>query len=301
MNKPIVTVGVTTYNSSKYVIETLESIKSQTYPHLILQISDDCSTDNTIELCKKWIEDNKERFIKTKVIVPEHNTGVSGNANRNWDACETEWFKGIAGDDLLLPNCIEDNLKYVKEHPDAVFVFSKPKPFGASEKKCEKIMRKFDFSFFNLTSEQQLNYLMSKNCIPASTTFCNILQIRTIGIRHDERIPYLEDWPKWINVLKKGIKLFYMNKETVLYRIHEKSLSNIDIASMKFYESNRLFYFYYIFDSVYLNNKDVAIQSVLRHEKHQYQLMLNFKKQRDYFYNLTLVRFLRWVKHKIHD
>ena len=65
-SQPVVTVSVSTYNSSKYVVETLESIKAQTWKNIILQISDDCSTDNTIELCRNWIEQNKERFVETK-------------------------------------------------------------------------------------------------------------------------------------------------------------------------------------------------------------------------------------------
>ena len=52
---PIVSVVVVTYNSAKYVLETLESIKDQTYPNLSLVISDDCSTDNTVKLCRKCI------------------------------------------------------------------------------------------------------------------------------------------------------------------------------------------------------------------------------------------------------
>ena len=156
MEKPIVTIGVLTYNSSKYIIETLESIKAQTYPNLILQISDDCSTDNTIELCEKWIKENKDRFVKNKIIVPEHNTGVSGNANRNWDACETEWFKEIAGDDLLIPNCIEEFMNYVDIHPDAVFVFSKVDCFGTSRENLNRVNDFFDYSFFNLSVEEKL-------------------------------------------------------------------------------------------------------------------------------------------------
>ena len=176
MDQQIVTIGVLTYNSSKYVIETLESIKAQTYPSLILQISDDCSTDDTIEICKKWIEDNKERFVKTKVIIPDHNTGVSANANRNWDECETEWIKDIAGDDLLLPNCIEDNMKYIEKHPDAVVVFSKVKGFRASNGKKKLVdIPWHDYSFFNLTPKEQYNFLFYKgNHLPAASCFYNI-------------------------------------------------------------------------------------------------------------------------------
>ena len=41
--QPIVTISVTAYNSSRYIRETLESIKAQTYKNIILQIADDCS------------------------------------------------------------------------------------------------------------------------------------------------------------------------------------------------------------------------------------------------------------------
>ena len=74
---PIVTVIVYSYNSSQYIFETLESIRNQTYPSLMLIISDDCSTDNTVEICKKWIDKNESRFIKTKLLTYEKNTGIS--------------------------------------------------------------------------------------------------------------------------------------------------------------------------------------------------------------------------------
>ena len=126
-----VTVGVATYNSSKYIIDTLESIKAQTYPYLKLIVSDDCSTDNTIDLAKDWVEKNRVRFINVKILTVPHNTGVSANFNRIWDACDTEWEKDIAGDDLLLPNCIEDNMKYVTDNPSSIVVFR-------SEERSEK-------------------------------------------------------------------------------------------------------------------------------------------------------------------
>lgn len=59
MEQPLVSVSVITYNSAKTVLETLESIKAQTYQNLELIVSDDCSTDNTVELCRNWIEQNK--------------------------------------------------------------------------------------------------------------------------------------------------------------------------------------------------------------------------------------------------
>ena len=246
MNQPVVTISVYTYNSSKYILETLESIKEQTYPNLILQICDDCSTDNTIDLCKKWIDDNKERFVKTKIIIPEYNTGPSGNANRGWDACETEWLKEIAGDDLLLPNCIEDNLKYVEEHPDTVVVFSKVKTFRVYLWKYKWERESWhDYNFFKLPANEQYNSLIyNGNHLPAASCFCNIRSLRELNIRHDERIPLLEDYPKWLMLTHKGIKLNFMDKITIKYRLRNNSLSR-GLFSPRFFKSNMLLYLYY--------------------------------------------------------
>lgn len=265
MNQPIVTIGVLTYNSSKTVTETLESIKAQTYPNIILQISDDCSTDNTIEICEKWIEKNKDRFVKTKIIVPEQNTGVAGNANRNWDACETEWFKEIAGDDLLLPDCIEEYVNYVSTHPDAVFVFSKVECFGASQENLDRVSAFFDYSVFDLNIEEKLERLITKgNCIPAATTFNNMSKIRATGIRHDERIPMLEDYPKWINFLKAGVDLHFIDKPLVKYRTDD-GVSTSE-PSLSYRICYRTFYIYYIFPYLYQKDPNDALDRLTKYD-----------------------------------
>lgn len=118
MRQPLVSINITTYNSSKFIIETLESAKMQTYQNIELIVSDDSSVDNTVELCKKWIEKNKERFVRCKVITVEKNTGIAANCNRAMNASNGEWIKELAGDDIFLPNCVEDNINYVMAHPE---------------------------------------------------------------------------------------------------------------------------------------------------------------------------------------
>jgi alpha-1,3-rhamnosyltransferase len=108
----LVSIVIITYNSAKYVLETLESVKAQTYEKIELVISDDCSTDDTVEVCQRWIEENKDRFIATKIVTVAKNTGVAPNCNRGVRASKGEWLKLCAGDDLLLPECIQDNLQF---------------------------------------------------------------------------------------------------------------------------------------------------------------------------------------------
>ena len=226
-NIPLVSCTVVTYNSSKYVLETLESIFNQTYPRLELIVSDDCSTDNTVQLCKEWIEGHKERFERTLVLEIDHNTGVSANLNRADAACQGEWCKGIAGDDLLLPNCVQDCMDYVTSHPDddIVCLFGGMEGFG-ERVTIDEQYKNINSFFFDLTAKGQYLTLVNQgNMVFAPTCFHNLKKYREYNIHNDNRISNLEDWPKWINITKQGHKMYGCDKTLVKYRIHGDSLS----------------------------------------------------------------------------
>ena len=278
-NQPLVSVPVVTYNSAKYVLETLESIKAQTYQNIELIISDDCSTDNTVELCQKWVEENKERFVRAQIITSDLNTGVSANGNRGRDACQGEWIKGIAGDDLLTPNCIADCVEYVQQHPNVIYLFGRIEAFGASEEQNRHFAENiFDYSFFDLEVDGQLERLVfGSNCVPASTCFYNRQKSIVLGIRNDERIPLLEDWPKWINILEKGVKLEFMDKVLVQYRIHEGALSTSKRASVKSVESMQLFNLYYRYPIWIRKSEECAVSMMVKDYTDLYTSLLTIE------------------------
>ena len=108
MPLPLISVIVLTYNSSEYVLSTLESIKRQTYAGPIeLIIGDDCSRDESVSLCQQWVESNKTRFARTLILQPSENQGVVANLNSCLQNTKGEWIKGIAGDDILTDNALE--------------------------------------------------------------------------------------------------------------------------------------------------------------------------------------------------
>lgn len=304
MEQPLVSVTVITYNSSKTVLETLESIKAQTYQNIELIVSDDCSTDNTVEICCKWIEQNKSRFVRTELLSGEKNTGVAGNCNRAEVACQGEWVKGIAGDDLLMPNCIADCVEYIQENPEIIYLFGKCKAFDAPEEQCMEVDNVFDYSFFTMTSEEQLHRLIFVgNCVPATTVFYNREKAKKIGITNDERIPLLEDWPKWINLLRAGVKLHYVDKVLVSYRIGGISTGNT--MSMISYYSNRLFRFYYCYPEWQKENYEEAVKRMVNEECEVYQYFLDLEKQlnqirssKAYRIGKILLKPFSWLKKK---
>ena len=270
---PLVSVPVITYNSSRTVLETLESIKAQTYPNIELIISDDCSTDNTVEMCRDWVEQNKDRFVRIEVLTVEQNIGTSANCNRAESASRGEWIKGIAGDDYLMPNCIHDCIDYVSNHPDTIYLLGRQKAFGADDEKCKQVDMVFDYSFFSKTPDEQLHQLIfDGNCVPATTAFYNRQKAKEIGVTNDERIPLLEDWPKWINLLRAGVKLHFVDKVLVKYRVGGASTGLR--SSLKMYRSDRLFQFYYRFPEWLKENEDKAILRMVDDECEVYQMLL---------------------------
>lgn len=246
---PLVSVPMVTYNSSKTILETLESIKAQTYPNLELIISDDCSKDNTVEICREWLEKNGSRFTRTELLIVPQNTGVSANINRAEAACQGVWIKGIAGDDILLPNCVQDCMDYVAEHPDTIYLVGRMEGFGRTQEEVDEYMNRcFDYSFFDLSAEEQYQRLVFKgNCVPAPAVFYNVRRVRELNITNDERIPMVEDYPKWMNVTKKGVRLRGLDKTIVRYRLSESSISTTTTPSLRAKQSSALIYIYYKF------------------------------------------------------
>lgn len=220
MDTPLVSVNVITYNSAEYIIETLESVKKQTYKKIELIISDDCSKDDTLSICKTWLKTNQSRFVNSKIVTSPVNTGVSPNYNRAIDAASGEWIKEIDGDDRLLPNCITDFIDFVNNTPDAKYIFAKVKCFGSDKNSCEKTEEIFKYDLFHTSSDEQLHYLIYKdNFIPCQGSFYNKTFIDKLGFRNDERMPMIGDWPKWITLLQKGVKFYFMDKYVADYRI----------------------------------------------------------------------------------
>lgn len=246
-NNPVVSVAVITYNSSEFIVETLESVKKQTYKNIEMIISDDCSTDDTVEKIEKWVSVNKDRFIDVKLLTAERNTGVACNINRAYQTCHGEWIKGLAGDDLLVPTCIEDNINYSKANPIAQLILSNSIIFYNSGEKSESIQKPggLMLGFFEMDASNQYDNLVRHEILlNSNSTFVSSKIVREI--RFDERMMYMEDRPFFWNVTKNGYRIHYLDKITVRYRKHEGALTGLSgksLLSMKYYDSWTAFYY----------------------------------------------------------
>ena len=219
----LVSCWVVCYNSAATVVETLESIKSQTYQNIELIVSDDCSKDDTINICRDWLDNNKERFIRTELLTVDKNTGVAGNCNRAIQACHGIWLKGCAADDALLPNCVEDYVNFVIIKSEARWVASEIRRYKETfeEKNCLSRHYVSTRDLYDLAVEDQIIRISKENTIPAMSLFCQLSLINEIG-GYDTTYSF-EDYPFNITVLEKGYKCYFMDKETVAYRFHDSA------------------------------------------------------------------------------
>lgn len=275
--QPLVSVNVLMYNSSKYILETLESIKAQTYQNIELIMSDDKSTDDTVKICEKWIAKNRDRFVSYQILVPDHNTGQSGNYNRAFRAATGEWIKEIDGDDLLMPNCLSELINFVQENSDAKYVFGKMKCFVKKNKRCS-IIFPVDYSFFQKDINEQLEQLLfEKDCLQSPCSFYNRQYMLDIDFQHDERIPNIEDWPKWINLLRKKVRFHLLDKDIVFYRLYS-GISTQQRPNPLFLKNLILFRRFYQYPAWLAKSSDYAFKRIAEEEKKMYEATLELDR-----------------------
>lgn len=227
MSTVIVTVSVISYNSSRTITNTLKSIKSQTYPHIELIVSDDCSTDNTVYMAREWIARNGNRFESCKLITTPRNTGITGNVNRAIKQASGVWHKLVAADDVLLDDCIENIVNFVEEHPDVDFGFGKIRFKAADDyiKLTDSFMRNFfRYDYLNIDRKDFLYLILDHNFLPAASAFQRVSAIKELGY-YDESIPMMEDWPMWMKAACKGYTFGLLDKEIADYYVSEQSTS----------------------------------------------------------------------------
>lgn len=225
--RPVVSIIIVTYNSAKYVLETLESTLTQTYNNIELIITDDGSADNTVEICEKWIEKNSIKFFRIELITVSKNTGIPSNFNRGNKKAKGKWIKIIAGDDVLLPTCIEDNIEFVTKNLSH-FVFSLPIYINDKSEILEYSVQHKQFlendSFYDLDANGQFIHLITKD-IPMNppTLFYKRKTLEELG-GFDENHKN-EDYPLYLKATNLGYKMEFFYKHTVKYRIHDSSYS----------------------------------------------------------------------------
>lgn len=97
---PLVSIMIPNYNQEEYIERAIKSALAQDYPNIEVIIADDCSTDNTFDLVKKFLDDPRIKYFKNEV-----NLGRVGNYRKSLkEYASGEWAVNLDGDDFYIDN-----------------------------------------------------------------------------------------------------------------------------------------------------------------------------------------------------
>ena len=106
----LVSIIMPSWNTAKFIGETIQSVKNQTYTNWELLIVDDCSTDNTDEIVASFKDDRIRYFHNEK------NSGAALTRNKALREAKGEWIAFLDSDDLWAPTKLEHQINFMKKN-----------------------------------------------------------------------------------------------------------------------------------------------------------------------------------------
>ncbi len=114
-SQPLVSVLMTVYNRAKFISDAIESVLASSYLNYELIVVDDCSSDGSVELARKF--ENKDSRIK--VYANSENLGDYPNRNKAADYAKGKYIKYLDADDLIYWYGLEVMIESMERFPDA--------------------------------------------------------------------------------------------------------------------------------------------------------------------------------------
>ena len=113
----LVSIIMPSYNTARYISDSINSVLSQTYNNWELIIVDDCSTDNTIDVVKSFKD---SRII---LLQNEKNSGAALSRNYALREAKGKWIAFLDSDDVWVPEKLEKQIAFMEEN-DYAFTFT---------------------------------------------------------------------------------------------------------------------------------------------------------------------------------
>jgi hypothetical protein len=200
-------IVVPVYNGEKYISKAIESILNQTFKDWLLFIVDDCSTDNTYDICKSYAE----RDNRINVFKQEKNLETSQARNRALNTILNDKSIGFVAycdaDDTWEPDHLMMGMGFLNDadmvYSDAKIVFedgSNVKPFG--------------IPYYDSFDGEKLKL---NNYIYMSTAIHKVECLKIGG--SDPNLNSIEDWDFWLRIYESGFKIIHNSSVDTTYLV----------------------------------------------------------------------------------
>jgi glycosyltransferase involved in cell wall biosynthesis len=210
-DSPLVSVIIPAYNSAAFLSDAVDSAVRQTYRSVELIIVNDGSTDDTSSLAER-LAAHDARIT----VVHQPNAGLSAARNTGLKVARGEFVSFLDADDALLPEKIEHQVAFLREHPDCDLVYSdhyianaKLEPIGLRAPGPPPL------PFGEL--------FVLRNWFPPVVPLITASLARRVG-PFDESLHAAEDWDYWIRCAAAG-RFGYRPGAVAVYRFHPNQMS----------------------------------------------------------------------------
>lgn len=223
--QPLVSTIVLCYNQSRFVVETLESVKAQTYKATQLIIVDDCSSDDSAAIIDRWLQCNG---IQCTFIRHQENKGICKSLNEALAVANGKYISSVASDDVWLPDKLQHQVGILESQPAFVGVlYSDAFQMNEHGHSLPSMFIEAHRKLSEMPQGQILDALLAGNFIPAMSTLIRRSCYDEVG-QYDESLPW-EDWDMWLRIARQ-YSFVYSPIASAKYRIHDNSLSHSNRA-----------------------------------------------------------------------
>lgn len=218
-NKPLVTVFICTYKKFDYLKEALESLFTQDYPNIELIISDDGSPNFDRNMIDNLIASAPNSIKKIIIIHHEKNLGTVKNLNNLLRECNGDYCIGLSQDDLFYRESTISEIVNFFISNDALIITSKRVLFTNNFYDSEEAIPKDkDYRYLLEDNEKLFSRLCVNNFISGASTYHAKKLFEKYGY-FDEEYILLEDQPKYLELVRKKVKIYFFNEITKYYRL----------------------------------------------------------------------------------
>jgi len=214
---PFISVIIPTYNSGKYIAETLKTVFSQTYDDYEIIVSDDGSSDNTLEIVKdvfrKFLDKN------TKLLINKHE-GPGAARNRGIEAASGKWVSFLDSDDRWFEQKLQKVVDFIFSNNDINLVcHSEIWHTGNGVKMLD----------YSASYNNKINPFLSlyrQNCLSTSAVTVQRELLIKAGM-FDESLPSAQDYDLWLRLsMLHEIKIGFINEHLGLYTTRDGNISS---------------------------------------------------------------------------
>lgn len=213
----LVSIITATYNSSRFVVETIESILAQTYTHWELLITDDGSTDDTLSIVKAYMaKDNR-----IKLFTLNQNSGAGVARNQSIAQAQGRFIAFCDSDDCWLPEKLEKQLAFMLEK-DAALSYTSYYEQDEHSRRQAKVICKKTIDFWSIRADDGIG------CLTA------IYDTFKLGKVYMPAMRKRQDWALWIMIIQRCGIAHGLQEPLALYRDLRRSLSSNRMSLVKY-------------------------------------------------------------------